>query len=235
MRFMMSPTVMLAALVTLSATPALSQKVDGKDAGKQAAIQKESEIDCGPLENPVGPFDYSSQETETVRLRANVEYNHFNQDVRSLQGGQTAVGPMSDLDYVLRAFPNHPLALSLVARYQQQGGKQGRFRSAECYFDRAKRFVPNDPVVHMLHGIYLVQNGKHQPALAEYEAALAISPEYTEAHYNIGLLLVKLGRLDEARVHAQKAYASGYPLDGLRNQLIRLNAWQTPARSGTSQ
>jgi tetratricopeptide (TPR) repeat protein len=191
----------------------------------QAAGEELGEAVCGALANPVGPFDYYSRDREAMRLLDNVQFNHFNQDVRNLKRGQTAADVMADLDYVLRAFPNHPEALMLVVRYQDGGGSRGKFRTPECYFDRAKRFIPGDPVVHMLYAIRLARKNENERALAEYEAALEISPDYVEAHYNIGLLLVKLGRLVEAREHAKKAYAGGYPLDGLRRQLQRLNAW----------
>jgi tetratricopeptide (TPR) repeat protein len=198
----------------------------GASGGGAALGEEFGEANCGALTNPVGPLDYYAKDTDTLRLLANVEANHFNDEVRTLRGGQTSAGPMGDLDYVLRAIPNHPEALSAVARYQAQGGPKGRFRTAECYFDRAIRFKPNDPTVRMLYGIYLARADQTTRALEQYEAALAISPDYAEAHYNMGLLLVKLGRLDEARAHAEKAYRAGYPLEGLRNQLIRLNAWK---------
>jgi Flp pilus assembly protein TadD len=194
----------------------------------EAALSQElGEADCGSLDNAIGPWNYYSKEAEAVRFLLNVESNHFNETVRSLRGGQTAVGPMSDLDYVLRAFPNHPEALMLVARYQAEGGSRGQFRSATCYFDRARRFVPDDPAMRMLFAIHLTRNKEDQRALDEYEAALAIAPDYTEAHYNIGLLLVKMGRLEEAKVHAEKAYDGGYPLEGLRRQLVRRGAWNS--------
>jgi Flp pilus assembly protein TadD len=194
----------------------------------QTALAQESgPAQCGSLENPVGPMDYNSRTPVANKLRKDVEDHHFNGNVRTLRGGQTATNPMGDLDYVLRAFPNHPQALMLVSKYQANGGKQGRFRSAECYFDRAKRFTPRDPAVHLLFGIYLAQRKENDRALAAYQTALAIAPDYAEAHYNLGLLLVDLGRLDEARMHAEKAYDLGYPLRGLRNQLERRNAWRS--------
>jgi Flp pilus assembly protein TadD len=212
----MRPSIKSLVAVLLAVAAAPLGAAFGQDLG---------EAQCGSLSNAVGPLDYYSRDSEAVRLRANVEFNHFNQDVRSLRAGQTSAEVMGDLDYVLRAFPNHPEALLLVARYQAGGGSHGKFRTTECYFDRAKRFVPGDPIVHMLYAIQLARTQQNDRALAEYEEALAISPDYTEAHYNIGLLLVKLGRFDEARAHAEKAYAAGYPLDGLRRQLIRHNAW----------
>jgi tetratricopeptide (TPR) repeat protein len=81
--------------------------------------------------------------------------------------------------------------------------------------------------MRMLFAIHLTRNKEDQRALDEYEAALAIAPDYTEAHYNIGLLLVKMGRLEEAKVHAEKAYDAGYPLEGLRRQLVRRGAWNS--------
>jgi Flp pilus assembly protein TadD len=211
MRFSASLKILLFAVVALHAGT--------------ATAQQPGELDCGSLENSVGPYSYHSTEAVALQFKANVESNHFNRTVRSLQGGQTAVGPMADLDYVLRAFPNHPEALMLVARYQAEGGSRGVFRSADCYFQRARLFTPDDPVMHMLYAIYLTQKKQDERALESYEEALKLSPDYAEAHYNIGLLLVKLGRLDAAKVHAEKAYAAGYPLDGLRRQLVRRGVW----------
>lgn len=195
-----------------------------------AVGQELGEVDCGSLENAIGPWNYYSREAEALRFKVNVETNHFNSTVRSLRGGQTSIGPMADLDYVLRAFPNHPEALMLVARYQGEGGSRGAFRSADCYFQRARRFAPDDPAMRVLYANYLTQKKQDQRALEEYEAALEISPDYAEAHYNIGLLLVKLGRLDEAKIHAEKAYAAGYPLEGLRRQLVRKGAWTADSK-----
>ena len=46
-----------------------------------------------------------------------------------------------------------------------------------------------------------------------------------EIHYFAGIVYVETLNLDLARYHAEKAYALGYPLPGLRNKLIALDAW----------
>ena len=43
-----------------------------------------------------------------------------------------------------------------------------------------------------------------------------------EIQYNLGLVLLELGDVEEAQVAARKAYELGYPLPGLRNKLKRM-------------
>ncbi len=181
---------------------------------------------CGSLENAYGPFDYRDPSfVDNLRL---VEIAHFTPSVESLTRGNTAIRPGHDLDYTLRAFPNHHRALNAVARHQLQypGGPPPKMRyTAECYFERAIHFTPDDAMVRMLRGNYHAKSGSYKKALKDYQEALRLEPESAEIHYNIGLLYVKLKDYKEARSHAQRAYQYGYPLPGLRNQLKRMGKW----------
>jgi len=185
-------------------------------------------LECGALDNAYGPFDY----TDPTHRRDNlpiVEQFHFSSDVENLRRGQSST-IIGDLDYTLRAFPNHHRALNSVARYLQANPTAAiaPYRSAECYFNRAMRFRPGDGTVRMIYGTYLFKRGERQAALQRYEEALTLKPESAEAHYNMGLLQLDLKRTDEALEHAHKAYALGYPLQGLKNRLKRAGAWKEP-------
>ena len=47
--------------------------------------------------------------------------------------------------------------------------------------------------------------GRTDEAIAHYQEALKIKPEYAEAQYNLGIALAACGRIDEAVEHYQKA------------------------------
>lgn len=49
-----------------------------------------------------------------------------------------------------------------------------------------------------------------------------------DIHYNLGLVLIKLGEPGLAAEHAYVAYDEGYPLPGLKRQLERLGYWKPP-------
>ena len=51
----------------------------------------------------------------------------------------------------------------------------------------------------------------------------AVDGKSAEINYNLGLILVELGELDEAVKHAKLAYELDYPLPGLRSKLQKLN------------
>jgi hypothetical protein len=49
-----------------------------------------------------------------------------------------------------------------------------------------------------------------------------VDGQSAEINYNLGLISIELGEIDEAVEYAAKAYESGYPLPGLRTRLQRL-------------
>jgi hypothetical protein len=58
--------------------------------------------------------------------------------------------------------------------------------------------MPRHPLVRLDRGLALAALGRHQEAVAEFEAALALSPNNPSAHYNRGISLFGLGHYAEA-------------------------------------
>ena len=182
-------------------------------------------LDCGNLDNGYGPYDYTNGEHFIQRLPI-VEDGHFNSDVETLTAGLSGT-IMSDLDYTLRAFPNHHRALNAMAKYKLQKRQDfEEFYSAECYFARAIAFKPEDGVVYQIYAIYLHKSDKIAEAEKQYFTALKIQPESSEIHYNLGLLYYDKGNYQLALEHAHKAYALNYPLEGLKRLLIKKGVWK---------
>ena len=190
-------------LLALSASDAWAQEVSG----------------CGSLANAYGPYDYTNPTDVSERLPI-VENAHFTPEVEALIGGNTG-SLWGDLDYTLRAFPNHHRALYAAARYalRPDSPKDTGFYPAECYFRRAVAFNPSDGIAHMIYGIFLHKQDKLSEALAEYKLAVQLVPNSAETHYNLGLLYAEMRDYKNAKRHAQQAYALGYPLSGLKDKL----------------
>jgi len=186
---------------------------------------------CGaPLEqnNFKRPLDYTDPADEDY-VKNWVEQYHWTPQVENLSKGKTAP-VQQDLAFILRQIPNHHRALNSMMNWQLLHGypidasEYGMYKM-ECYFDRAITFRPLDPVLHILQGIYFHKTKNYADAERSYLRALDIDPDLTEAHYNLGLLYIDMGRFAEAKQQAQKAYALGYPMPGLRNKLARLGKW----------
>ena len=181
---------------------------------------------CGELANAYGPFDYRKAEfAPNLHI---VEMAHFTSDVeQGIKGNAGYLG--GDLDYTLRAFPNHHRALATMARLGLKD-KTVRVNQAkypvECYFNRAIRFAPDDGVVHGAYGNYLFALGQTDKALVEFNQAVALEPENATINYNIGLAFLKEKNFEQANKYAKKAYALGFPLPGLKNKLIEAGKWE---------
>jgi Tfp pilus assembly protein PilF len=159
-----------------------------------------------------------------VESRRLIEGAHFTPSVESLSKGATgAIG--GDLDYTLRAIPNHWRALSAMMRLadrekkEQPGGAGFRL---ECYFDRAIRMAPDDGRVLALYGAYLIKRGREAEGRSMLEAAERLGPNDALLAYNLGLSWFDLKDYDKSLELAQRAYGGGVETPGLRDRLARI-------------
>lgn len=181
---------------------------------------------------PTGPWDYRNHQSLSEQLDL-VERAHFTDRVRYLRGGQNSATPLGDLDYTIRAWPNHHQALYALVRFATADSYSQQWRQArntttrdgreypppECFLHRARAYAPEDHNVRILTGIFYHREGAYERARDAYQRAVELAPESAEAHYNFGLLLLDMERNEQAREHARKAYDLGYPLQGLKRRL----------------
>jgi tetratricopeptide (TPR) repeat protein len=181
---------------------------------------------CGTLNNAYGPYDYTNAEHRRKRLPI-VEAGHFTPQVEALTSSETGSLAL-DLDYTLRAFPNHHRALSAMSRYQlsHKRGRNAKYYTGECYFKRAVEFKPDDAVVWYIYGIHLYKQHKYKRALSYYKRAESLELDSAELNYGLGLLYMQLRNFDKAESYARKAYRQGYPLPGLKSALKRKGYWR---------
>lgn len=187
---------------------------------------------CGDLANAYGPFDYRKVRGERLDI---VERHHFTPIVEALIRGVTSTGAGSDIDYTLRAFPNHHRALLATMKLGQKlktTKDHNMTYPIECYFDRAIRFASDDAIARMLYASYLGSNGRIADAKAQLQAA-ELSPENSPiTFYNIGMVYADLKDYDRALVQAHKAASMGFMQPGLKARLEQVGKWSDmPAAS----
>ena len=187
---------------------------------------------CGSLDNAYGPYDYR---TDRDKLGI-VEKHHFGMNQELLIRGRSEASASlgSNIDYTLRAFPNHHRALISMERL----GERLRLPkvpsaeySVECYFVRGLQFAPDDHVVRLLFARYLGRQGRKEEALQQVGAARASASDNAFAQYNAGLVYLELGNFDAALEQAHRAEAMGFPRTELRDRLKSANRWRDPAAS----
>jgi Flp pilus assembly protein TadD len=181
---------------------------------------------CGNLAAP-GTQIYDYTNPEDKKMLATVEAFHFTSDVENLRAGATGtIG--ADLNYTLLMFPNHHRALAAMGKLAHREKilkPKGAQFSIECFFDRAIRFKPNDAMVRMVYATYLLQAAQTDRATEQYRVAVDLQPEDPTINYNLGLLYMKKKDYAQAKTYAKKAYDLGFPLPGLKNQLIQAGKW----------
>lgn len=182
---------------------------------------------CGPLSNSFGPYDYRADKGYNLQV---VEKYHFTPQVEALLRGESGrIG--GDLDYTLRAFPNHHRALVSVMRYGEKlnTGHPGDLpRSVECYFVRALRFRPDDSTARMLYARYLDSAARHEEAVQQLDKVSADAPAVAFTQYNLGMVHLEAKRYDLALKHAHAAMALGFPRPELKAGLQAAGRWREP-------
>lgn len=131
---------------------------------------------------------------------------------------------LSECDFILKIFPNHPTALLLVVRTCEQ------WKAPNCnageYIERGIAINPKAAPTYVIQGIYFHGAKQYAKAREAYDLALKIEDKSVNAHYNLGLTCLELKDYACANEHAQKAYALGATVPGLRDKLQKAGQWK---------
>lgn len=190
---------------------------------------------CGSLVNNYGPFDYRkwkdvplidpvSKEPSPLQL---VEGAHFIESCEALFSCRRGtVG--SDIDYTLRAFPNHHRALVAMMRYAERTKKaqppDARY-TIDCYFKRALFFQRDDPVARLIYVTFLNDNKRLPEAREQLKEAARHVGDSAFTTYNLGMVALDLNEVDMAVDAARKSYGAGMLHPVLRQRLEALKRW----------
>ena len=192
----------------------------------QAAAQGDGGQCGNVMVNGYGPYDYR---TDKNKLKI-VEDFHFTPSVEALTSG--ASGPLgADLDYALRAFPNHHRALIAMTNLglkQKTEKTVGANYPVECYFLRALAFRPDENIVRMLYAKYLAGTARKPQALNQLAAAAELAKDNAFTHYNVGLMYLDFGEYDKAIVQAHLASQLGFERVELKQKLQAAGKWREP-------
>lgn len=180
------------------------------------------QYDCPAVKPQIaqfGPFDYRDPKAPL----STVEIAHFTPDVATLKAGQSGYLEQ-DIDYTLRAFPNHHRALQSLADLALRTGKvkiSGMHFSVPCFFIRASKFVPTDGMVDAIYAYYLARSNQKDLALTMARQAMQKTPKNPRIAYTVGLAYFYADDYKSARDYAKMAKDLGSTAVGLDNLLAR--------------
>src|SRR5262245_4880366 len=167
-----------------------------------------------------------------------------------------ALERQGDVDKAMNAYReaieldrNRPDAYLCIAILQD---KQGKFRESENSYRKALKADPGNPDIYCDRGYSLYIQRRWADAEMHLQQAIALKPDHSRAHNNLGLVMAHTGRMepalvefrkggcDEARAHANLAFCllMTSQLDEARKQYqLALTADPTlrPAQTGLHQ
>jgi tetratricopeptide (TPR) repeat protein len=225
-------------------------------APKSTAIYGSAEDGPDGVDGQFGPYDYYRPPSQPPAAIALVERAHLGYVVAEQLLKKDYCGYYLNLDYTLRAFPNHPKALPMMAKFLESHTTCPPSRKTEVttaaaaialesgtwqerdmtyYFETAihfmaedTRIIPKHAETHALYGDWLRKSGDSGKAQKQYETALALKPGFADAYYGLGLMYLDQNNTAKAAEYAKKAYSTGKPPPELRDRLVASGVWQAP-------
>jgi len=94
-----------------------------------------------------------------------------------------------------------PERLSILTNLASVKIKMNKIDEAFFIIDKTLSLYPNDAITLLNKGFAHERCGHYESAALEYKKAININPHYTEAHINLGTVLMELMLLDDALKH----------------------------------
>jgi tetratricopeptide (TPR) repeat protein len=168
-------------------------------------------------------YRYHTSYAQPSQLLRTVEHNHLGLGQQRLRE-KSYSRAFNEFTFILTAFPNHPQALLGMVELCNA------WRSPNCgmeeRFAKAIAVNPDAAGTYVIQGIYLARIGKNAAAIESYKRAVALQPDLSSAHYNLGLAYFEAKQYSLSNEYAQKAYSLGFQLPGLRDKLQRAGHWK---------
>jgi tetratricopeptide (TPR) repeat protein len=192
--------------------------------------------ESGQAKEPIYNYDpiynyYDPSEKAQKDLRIVQKY-HLGKAMNHLKEGRPTAA-FSQFAFIVRYFPNYPEVLQHMV--QIAAPRKNMRQQMEEYLIKAVKIYPEAYPTYVIYGDFLQKVGEMSRAIKQYNIALQYDPNFSEAHYHLGLAYFKLKEYQLANVHAHKAYILGYPLPGLREMLKKVGEWKPPANIKLNQ
>jgi len=187
-----------------------------------------SEKECGTLEWNYGPYDYRQI---TAGQRKLVEAAHFTAGTENLT--ESATGNFgADIRYTLSVFPNHTralLAMERLAEKERRDPPNGAKFTVECFYERALRYKPDDPIPRMLYVNFLIKKNRLEEAHKHLQYVVDQEDASPLTQFNAGMLYFDMKDYDKALAQAHRVMAMGSERPELRARLESVGRWVDPA------
>ena len=163
----------------------------------------------------------SSQEAEHDHDHAAEDPNLAALKEKAETGGAAAVMDLAeylfahgeqDKDYLFQAaivleklaesFPDHAYTLRLLGNLYFDMGIPEK---AVTYYRKYLDIHPDDPNVRTDLGTQLLRLEKMDEAIAEYQTAIGLFPDFYNTHFNLSIAYERMGDSDKAKTHREKA------------------------------
>jgi len=157
----------------------------------------------------------------------NVHSYHLQPGIKDMRPGRYD-SAQQHFEFILNAYPNQPQVLNLLSDLCVV-----RWKSPTCdpdsWFEKALATNPNVAGTYVVYGIHLQRKRQIPEAIEVLNKALEMEPNSINAHYNLGLAYFELKDYAKANEHAQKSYALGASVPGLRDKLTKIGQWKPAA------
>ncbi len=112
-----------------------------------------------------------------------------------------------DIDYTLRAFPNHPQALQFAGLVSQL--TKNPLWAIRC-FENAVGAYPQNAFTHMQYGWHLITTGRIGDGIDRLKLSIQMDPTLSAGHAGLAHAYAKKGDLEQAQEAAKKARELGF-------------------------